>query len=316
MKVVARVSLYPPQHNAGAEMMLHALLRALVARGHDCSVYLTHPTGGHSAFRLDGVLVVPKNVYDDEKAIKNAHVVVTHLDAADHTRRIAARRGAPVVYLVHNDFAVSTRRELSDPPELTVFNSRHLAESLRDLTTGIVVHPPVDPDEYRVEATGDHVTLINLMRDKGAAVFWKLAVDLQDVPFLGVRGGYGRQEIHGELPNVTIMDHTPQIRPVYAQTKILLMPSSYESWGRVGVEAMASGIPVIAHPTPGLTEALGDAGIFVDRDDLNGWASTIRTLLDDDEAYAKASSAARQRALDLEPADDLARFCDAVEALA
>jgi len=197
-----------------------------------------------------------------------------------------------------------------------VFNSRHLAESLSRFTSGIVVHPPVDADEYRVEQTGDHITLINLMESKGADVFWRLAAALPDVPFLGVKGGYGKQMIRAGLPNVTIMDHTPQIRRAYAQTKILLMPSTYESWGRVGIEAMVSGIPVVAAPTPGLTEALGDAGTFVEHRDLEGWVSTIRRLLDDPEVYAKASSAAAQRALDLDPADDLARFCDAVEALA
>lgn len=316
MNVVARVHLYPPYHNAGAEMMLHALLRALVGRGHECSVYLTEPTGELSSFWLDGVRVVPKNVYDDEKAVKAADVVITHLQASSQTRRIAGRFGVPVVYLVHNDFAVTTGRELADPPELTVFNSRHLAESLGDLATGIVVHPPVDVAEYRVERTGDHITLINLMESKGADVFWRLAAALPDVPFLGVKGGYGKQQVRTGLSNVTIMDHTPQIRRAYARTKILLMPSTYESWGRVGVEAMVSGIPVIAAPTPGLTEALDDAGIFVDHLDLEGWVSTIRRLLDDPEVYAKASSAARQRALDLDPADDLARFCDAVEALA
>ncbi|MFI1769152.1 glycosyltransferase family 4 protein [Streptomyces sp. NPDC020800] len=58
---------------------------------------------------------------------------------------------------------------------------------------------------------------------------------------------------------------------VYSRSRVMLMPSLYESWGRVAVEAFASGIPVIAHPTPGLVESLGEAGIFAYRDDLNAW---------------------------------------------
>jgi glycosyltransferase involved in cell wall biosynthesis len=316
MKIVARVHAYPPFTNAGAEMMLHALLRALVERGHDCSVYLIERCGHQTPYLWEGIYVVPRGAFDDEKAIKHADVAISHLQASAHTQRIADRHRTPTVYLVHNDFEDTTRRELArTPASLTVFNSQAMADSLADLTEGIVVYPPVDPEEYRVEP-GESVTLINMTDIKGVDVFWKLAAELPDIPFLGVEGGYGYQETQGGLPNVTIMGHSPNIRRAYAETKILLMPSKYDTWGRVTVEAMSSGIPVIASPCPGVVEALGGAGFVIERDNLDAWASTIRTLIDDPAAYAKASAAARQRALDLDPADDLARFCDAVEALA
>jgi len=102
---------------------------------------------------------------------------------------------------------------------------------------------------------------------------------------------------------------------VYARTKVLLMPSSYESWGRVGVEAMASGIPVVAHPTPGLCESLGEAGIFVDRNDLDGYEAVLRKLMTRTE-YGLASKKAQARSAELDPTAELASWCDAVEALA
>ena len=41
------------------------------------------------------------------------------------------------------------------------------------------------------------------------------------------------------------------------------MPSQEETWGRVAIEAISSGIPVIANPTEGLREALDYCGIYI-----------------------------------------------------
>jgi glycosyltransferase involved in cell wall biosynthesis len=101
---------------------------------------------------------------------------------------------------------------------------------------------------------------------------------------------------------------------VYARTKLLLMPSDYESWGRVGVEAMASGIPVIAHPTEGLTESLGDAGTFIHRDDIPAWCDAITRLLKP-RAWGAASKKAKARSAELDPARDLATWVQALEHL-
>jgi glycosyltransferase involved in cell wall biosynthesis len=156
----------------------------------------------------------------------------------------------------------------------------------------MVARPAVSPDRYKV-SRGKSVTLINLWPDKGAEIFYKMAEEFPEVPFLGVIGGYGEQVIR-DLPNVTIMEHTPDMKKVYGDTKILLMPSKYESYGRVGVEAMASGIPVIAHPTEGLRESLGDAGTFVDRDLPGEWKTALSGLLKP-ARYGKMSKLATTR---------------------
>jgi glycosyltransferase involved in cell wall biosynthesis len=112
---------------------------------------------------------------------------------------------------------------------------------------------------------------------------------------------------------VTVIDNTANMRDdVYAQTRILLMPSDYESWGRVGVEAMASGIPVVAHPTPGLTESLGDAGTFVHRDDTAGWVKAIRSLRSP-KNFSAASKAAKARVEQLNTHRDLQTWVAAIE---
>lgn len=83
------------------------------------------------------------------------------------------------------------------------------------------------------------------------------------------------------------------------------MPSYYESWGRVAVEAMSLGIPVIAHPTPGLKESLGDAGLFANRDSIDQWVRLIDKLKTDPWFYGLKSAEGRVRARHLDPAPQL-----------
>jgi hypothetical protein len=108
---------------------------------------------------------------------------------------------------------------------------------------------------------------------------WMLAVFNSEWVRRAVKGMYGKQFM---LPrqNVKLVPNQQDARVVYRDTRILLMPSAYESWGRVAIEAAHSGIPTIAHPTPGLRESLGDAGLFVDRTDTDGWVRELQRLDD------------------------------------
>ena len=122
-----------------------------------------------------------------------------------------------------------------------------------------------------------------------------------------MRGSYGIQVTPSDCPNVEYRDNTPDIRQIYAETRLLLMPSSYESWGRCAIEAAASGIPTIAHGTPGLLESLSWAGIFAHRDDLDAWVRAIEWL-DESETYAEQSDRVLARSRELDPKRDLDRF--------
>ncbi|MGH3878058.1 MAG: glycosyltransferase family 4 protein [Actinophytocola sp.] len=309
MRVLALLHTYPPIQSAGAEMMVHTLLRALVDDGHQADVVLSRDAG--EPYDLDGVRVHPHRSKNDVfDHLHHADVLVTHLENTPRATILGSLNKVPVVHVIHNTFEPTRRWLERGPVTLAVFNSQWMLEDYRThmqapMPPHVVVRPPVLLDEYRT-TPGDKVTLINLYLNKGSATFWALAERMPDVKFLAVVGGYGAQDIR-DLPNVEVVEHVPghEMRDrVYAQTRLLLVPSIYESWGRVAVEAMASGIPVIAHPTPGLKECLADAGTFADRNDLDAWEHEVRRLLDG-RRWRPASRRAAARAAELDPTPDL-----------
>ncbi|MGW2089669.1 glycosyltransferase family 4 protein [Streptomyces sp. NPDC001880] len=326
LTVVARLHGYPPDHNAGAEWMTHSMLRALVARGHDVRVHLFRRSSFWGRYELQGVQVWPASVASRSAGALGAvaDVVISHLEGVPFAKEAAARGGVPVISVCHNTHA-QTFEEASGV-DLAVYNSQWMRASAEDFYSAgqyaaparsLVVRPPVFAEDYRT-TPGDRVTLVNLNENKGGLLFWELARRMPDVQFLGVRGSYGDQIVE-RLPNVEVLSHIPggaMRDQVYARTRILLAPSEYESWGRVAAEAYASGIPVLAHPTPGLTECLGGAGFLLDRNQPGDWEKAIRRLLSSPGAWGRASAKAAARSLTLDPVAELAAWCDAVEEVA
>jgi len=331
MRVLAMLHAYPPAHNAGAEWAAHSLLRELARRGHAVDVLLSHPAAADALYSLDGVQVHPFRGKGDPgwwmQGEARADVIVTHLENTARASVLGELHRLPVVHLLHNTYEKSKSWLWKGTPSLAVYNSAWMQADVeawwalhrgeRPMPRGVVAHPPVSVEDYKA-TPGDRITLINLTAEKGAHVFYELAERMPRRRFLGVIGGYGDQILHDDLPNVEIVPHTPgdrMAKDVYARTKLLLVPSAYESYGRVAVEAMCSGIPVIAHPTPGLLESCGDAGIFCDRDDLDAWEAAIKRVTSP-KAYPQAKTAAARRAAELTPEADLDAWCVAVEEVA
>ena len=71
----------------------------------------------------------------------------------------------------------------------------------------------------------------------------------------------------------------------YAAADMLVMPSHYESFGMVSLEAMAMGIPVIASDVGGLAHLVQDGvnGYKVPQQDPQALADRIRAMLEDDD---------------------------------
>lgn len=318
LDILARVHLYPPDHCAGAERMLQALLKALVERGHHVEVHLSRFSRARVPYELDGVDVYPRDTSDWQAEARKADVLITHLDNTSQVISAAIAFGKPLVQVLHNSHP-ATRMWASCKGELIVYNSDWMAEDFGHRDTSIVVRPPVWYADYQVAHPGFGwaVTLTNLNQAKGGLIFAQLAALMGSEQFIGVEGAYGEQLLP-RLPNVEIRPHGTDMLRVYEDSRVVILPSSYESYGRVAIEASCSGIPVIAADTPGLREALGDAGLFMPQDATAiDWAHAVGQILDAPD-YVELAARARRRAreLDLLSRVEVATFVHRVEALA
>lgn len=305
LRVAVLAHYYLPTHRAGAEIMLHELLKPLVARGHRVEVWATDEVEGAE---VDGVTVHPGT-----PETVDADVVVSHLKSVPIARKLAKKAGARFVQVAHSA-APWVARDVRAGADLVVANSQHVARDLRSRGDVLVVRPPVYAARHRTRP-GRRVTLINPIPAKGSGMFYELARRMPQTQFLAVEGGYQQTEqVRERLPNVRWQPHTSDMRGrVWAHTRVLLMPSAEESYGMAAVEAAASGIPTVAADLPGLRESLGYAGAFVGPSDIDGWEAALRDLLG--QGWRLASKKALARSSEIDPRKEVDAWVQAVECL-
>jgi glycosyltransferase involved in cell wall biosynthesis len=296
MKVLSIVHGYPPLHNAGAEWMLHEMLKDLLSKGHTINVVVP----GIVDYDFEGVQVLRDEWTRTKQLINDCDLIVSHLKQAGRSLNACEFYKKPFIQIIHNTnyYGILAAKHNEITPWISVvYNSFYTKSEMNYPNPSLVVHPPVDQKRYKTKP-GTKITLINLFERKGGKFFNELAKLMPDYEFLGVEGDYGKQE-KTDLPNMTYMANTPDAKKIYSKTRILLIPSEYESYGRVGIEAMCSGIPVIAAPTPGLKESLGSAGIFCKLSSPLSWIEAIKRL-DDPKEYASQSKKCLARVKEVE----------------
>jgi glycosyltransferase involved in cell wall biosynthesis len=92
----------------------------------------------------------------------------------------------------------------------------------------------------------------------------------------------------GEAPLAGRARHTGYVadrEALYAGARLLVLPSRDEGFGIPVLEAMSAGVPVVASDRGALPEVLGNAGLLVDPDDVDGLAAALERMVTD-EAFA------------------------------
>lgn len=286
---------------------------------------------------VDNVSVrrVPEDDLEDEwrdqLAWHRPQVVLTQLMWAERVLEMAKSAGLPSVYFLRSE---GPTLDLSDnspiSPSAIVANSPTTGTYARRQwgRDALVALPMVRLSDYEVPSTArapETVTMFNPIREKGGHLFRQLAKSCPERRFLAVEGWHhwkrpdGRWDLErlassarnyggtmavapdvvplDDLPNVEVRAAADDVRPFYARTRVLVLPSIWaEPFGRVVLEAMTNGIPVLYSGTGSSGLAAAEAGFRVPQPEMvESWIDAL-TALDEPHTYGKVAEASRRRA--------------------
>ena len=309
---------YVPFVNAGSEICAHTINKYLMKHPFRFEIYVASP--GYPQRIYENIRCF--DLYDTatfQYVLEKTNILHSHSYLyRKQLLWISRVTGKPFVEWVHTDNYIRSiegdwNDKRLDGRQWTVFNSESLRKSVPELPNSFtkIFYPIVNYRSYSVSKNlrkPMYVTLSNVNENKGGYILIQLAKALPEMNFLGIMGGYRKQIVTNNLPNLKYIRHTTQMKDIYAQTWVQIMPSKEETWGRTAVEAMSSGIPVIVSPTPGLKECCGDAAIYCDRNDLDAWVLELKRLRYDTRYYNYWSKLALERAHALDPYPGLANM--------
>lgn len=214
--------------------------------------------------------------------------------------RLAARLTDRMIVSSSPLRAVAVRTDGADPDLVDV------------ATTGTVEPRVVDAEEIRTArrslGISDSARVVavvaRLRREKGIDVVIRAVDRLAGVDDLHliIAGSGPREAELRELSGrsgvpVHFLGNRDDVAVWYALADVVAIPSRLESFGRVTLEAMAAGRPIVASRVGGLQEAFTDGvnALLVPPEDEAALAAALRTLLCDGELARRLAEAARER---------------------
>ncbi len=207
-------------------------------------------------------------------ALRRAQKLIS--PSAAHAQTIAQELGHPaetIPVVPHGlPIPIVPRTELPESPLVLFVGRLQAVKGVRDALIAFAKARQTVPQAQLVLLGGNHPTEP------------QAALDML-IKQLGI--GEAMQQL-GNLPREAL-------NAWYAQARLLIMPSYYESFGLVALEAMAHGIPIIGYTSGALPEVIGEAGVLVPTADTDALAEALVRALTNEQTWQTLSSSATKR---------------------
>lgn len=191
-----------------------------------------------------------------------------------------------------------------------VLRAKGFAGALPVLGLGVDVERFSPRDQQPQDPGPLHVGYVGRLQErKGVRVLLDAVAAVPAATLAFVGGGPDREHLVAEVARLGLGERVQarsfvahdELPGVYREFDVICVPSIatpgwIEQFGRVAVEAMASGVPVIASDVGSLPEVVGDAGILVPPGDVDALAAALRRLDDDPQLRHDLAERGRKRA--------------------
>jgi glycosyltransferase involved in cell wall biosynthesis len=315
----------------GAEKLLTDLLPRLRDRGVEVELLLLSGARNEQTGRLDDAgipvhfsnakrLYSPLQVLAILEAMRTFDIVHAHLFPAFLWVAVAAIF-LPRTSAIYTEHSTTNRRRKNGPLKLLdslaygryariVCISQGVKETLaghlrRIEAKAAVIHNGIDLARFTAgTAQGKLVVCVaNLLPGKGQEVLIK-AIPLLPNDAQVAFAGQGPLERRlrdlardlGVSGRVRFLGFVDEVSSVYRAARVCVIPSSWEGFGMAAVEAMASGVPVVASRIPGLAEVVGEAGLLFEAGNSVDLAEKISMLLKSAEHWSRQRRKGIERA--------------------
>lgn len=321
MTLAAFLHGYPPFWSMGGETSTHRTLRVVPG----ATVFTTTP----ESYVLDDVKVMPstgasyQSIMADAETV-GASVLYGHSVMSQETVRAAKKMRIPSILAVHAPprYGGDLRRAWSSAT-VRLYNTEVARRDWHD-AKGWLLHPPVGEPSTIVSGPHDALTLTSSLLNKGAERVLALAERRPDQRFILVESP--AHPTHGDplfwekaekTPNVEIWPrlHPDEMGRLWAETRILLVPSRYETYGMSALEAAWHSIPSVHVDTAHVREGIGTAARLLRSATVDELDKAVSEIEADyftwaDRAFDRVGSLAQRES------EELARFAAGVAALA
>jgi len=307
MTVVAVTHGYPPFWNMGGEVALHRTMsiikgdRAVLTKTENDYIFEDIAVKKINIKNVLDINANPMQIVGQLKDL-NARVVIGQNELSLPCVLAARTLGIVSIVNVHTPPKYGRGiREAVIQADYAVYNTQTAAEQWGE-PNAVVLHPPIPPLPKEIKNKGNAYTLLSSLYNKGVGVVLALAEMHPDKRFIIVRspaepthGIPDLEERAALLPNVELHPRVPpeEVYKYFEQTRILLVPSMYETYGMSAIEAAGYGIPSVHVDTPHVREGIGEAAILIQPLNVEEAAKGIEIIESDYEGH---SQRARKRA--------------------
>jgi glycosyltransferase involved in cell wall biosynthesis len=231
--------------------------------------------------------------------------VIWHCRIADRDLKLDPILGWLITQIIANSHATASRFKTGLQRKIQVI---HNGVDLKWLTIDYGNMPSLLQNSWKTILVVARASRWK-QHDHALTVFENLAQSDPTVHLVnvGAEDGFDRQwwaylqrrtAISSFADRIHWIGHVEDIRPWYRHAAVLLMPSQNESFGRVIVEAMASGLPVVAYRDGGIPEIVNHMqdGCLVEPGNVRELTDATASLMYDHGLRSRFIKNGKQRA--------------------